>query len=1042
MPTRVKKRYPAKDVIELGDKFFAFVKKNGKENVTDKEDLRSLYYNNFKKSLDTTSGVCGFSTLISFLKHTKKIKVRDGHIYQQKAYDSVSIDQYVTMRKAEQEDDEAGAAGAARHPSASNQKSLRPKKRYPCLCEVCGVKVNSEVVYRDHISGSRHRLNMLKKDINSRRNDLVLDKNDITITTPYDDGKGNVTTDVQKGETKNIKFSIKVKGEKEMALISVVLLRPHREFAVSDEHNVYAGINILRMPPGSDYEVSLTCQNAANLGRLSSPLVFAFRMEETREIFQILRFVSITVVSDVIADLPPSKPYTKPPSFAAREKKGEIVDGVRPNFSSRNPLKGGLLPTYDIPKELNKAVNNKRKLVELKQELAKPLSVENHCEKFHNLLYIEEMQMQVDIRRYDRHAQELRTDRRNPGMLKLHVPGLAENRPSVLKGDHLFARFSDKSDTKSYKGYVHFVEQEDVVLGFASEFRNKYVQGRKVDIEFTFSRYPLRNQHHAVETATAEGGLSEVLFPAAQKVGTRGLFPRVPEIGAFKNKVFDRKLADNMEQVQAVHSIVRGSSRPAPYLVFGPPGTGKTVTIVEATKQVYNILPESRILICAPSNSAADLVAVRLLNKGTPVAKTSLLRFYAPSRPLASIDPVLKDKKCCNFDGNELYVPNKQDIQSKRIIVTTLVTAGRLALAQFPPDFFTHVVIDEAGHATEPEALIALAGLLSPNNPLGGQVVLAGDPKQLGPVLRSPNAIEHGLSLSYLERLMTLCPVYSRQSAGNAAARGNYDERVLTKLLRNYRSHPDILQLPNQLFYDNELQVFADELVRSQFCTWDELPTEGFPIIFHGVEGQDAREEQSPSFFNLSEVDVVVNYVREVMEKRGGTKVKQEDIGVISPYRKQVQKLRQVLKKRGFNDIKVGSVEEFQGQERLVIIISTVRSTRAEFIQMDTDFKLGFLKNPKRFNVAVTRAKSLLIIVGNPFMLSKDENWNLMLEFCRQKGGYRGCPYSPEEGEVDDIVQLLQKVHLGTLPTVEEAMDGLQVSQVTEQNDPEWRGEV
>jgi helicase MOV-10 len=116
-----------------------------------------------------------------------------------------------------------------------------------------------------------------------------------------------------------------------------------------------------------------------------------------------------------------------------------------------------------------------------------------------------------------------------------------------------------------------------------------------------------------------------------------------------------------------------------------------------------------------------------------------------------------------------------------------------------------------------------------------------------------------------------------------------YDERIITKLLNNYRSHPAILELPNHLFYDGELNVFADPLMRESFCDWEKLPSKDFPIIFHGIIGRDMREERSPSFFNPEEVSVVHDYVKSLLQKKRGIKVNPKDIGIISPYRKQVQ---------------------------------------------------------------------------------------------------------------------------------------------------------
>lgn len=135
------------------------------------------------------------------------------------------------------------------------------------------------------------------------------------------------------------------------------------------------------------------------------------------------------------------------------------------------------------------------------------------------------------------------------------------------------------------------------------------------------------------------------------------------------------------------------------------------------------------------------------------------------------------------------------------------------------------------------------------------------------------------LDKSLLERYMIDQEVYAKP----------YDERIITKLLNNYRSHPDILYLPNKLFYDDELVVMADQMMRESLCDWEKLPNKGFPIIFHGVIGQDMREARSPSFFNAEEVSVVHSYVNSLLkEKKRGLKINPKDIGIISPYRKQV----------------------------------------------------------------------------------------------------------------------------------------------------------
>ena len=215
---------------------------------------------------------------------------------------------------------------------------------------------------------------------------------------------------------------------------------------------------------------------------------------------------------------------------------------------------------------------------------------------------------------------------------------------------------------------------------------------------------------------------------------------------------------------------------------------------------------------------------------------------------------------------------------------TRLQSLCRLASAAFHRDHFTHVFVDESGHAVEPECMIPVAGLLNIKNPNGGQLVLAGDPKQLGPILRSPISIKNGLDVSLLERLMETCDVYKKR----ATMPPSFDSRVVTKLVQNYRSHPDILKLPNKLFYDNELEVKADQLVRESLCKWEHLPKKDFPIIFHGIVGMDEREENSPSFFNAAEASQVAKYVDMMINDTKGIRIDRSKIGVISPYKKQV----------------------------------------------------------------------------------------------------------------------------------------------------------
>ncbi|XP_067141003.1 putative helicase mov-10-B.1 [Centruroides vittatus] len=663
-----------------------------------------------------------------------------------------------------------------------------------------------------------------------------------------------------------------------------------------------------------------------------------------------------------------------------------------------------VLEKYSIPDRLRKIViNNLKKwdsitegeavLVDCIRKLMNyGIHSNTYSVYFDFLLYCEEIQLEEDIKKYSM-ANLTMTYLHEDKAFSLEVPGLMENIPSILKGDSIFVRSNNNSQNPitEYEGRVHEINQNSVVLGFSKEFLKTFMDGMRFDIRFSFNNSNLKLMHRALKMYN-QVDIVPLLFPTAETAAKR----RLQSVRKFV--FFNKDIESNPEQATAVEQIVLGSSYPAPYLLFGPPGTGKTVTLVEAIKQLWKLDDDTKILVCTPSNSAADLITERII-KHVPLRQ--VFRMYAFSRSFKLIPE--KIKKCSNIHSasRKLFYPSRILVMQYRIIVTTLVTAGRLVSAAFPCNYFTHIFIDEAGNSYEPETIIPISGLLqsSIDNPKGGHLILAGDPKQLGPIVRSKLATKYGLGLSLLERLMNIEQVYGRKE-------NVYNKKVLTKLLKNYRSHPSILKLPNELFYDNELQECADKTVCNLFCNWTYLPSKGFPIIFHGVIGQDKREPNSPSYFNLEEISVVMDYVEKLLESTGDLNLSPKDIGIISPYRKQVDKIRNELKlTENCNGISVGCVEVFQGQERKVIIISTVRSN-PDLLAIDHKFNLGFLREPKRFNVALTRAKALLIIVGNPFILSKDKNWNRLLEYCCDNKSYCGAPYVYNtNNEIGDLME-------------------------------------
>lgn len=674
----------------------------------------------------------------------------------------------------------------------------------------------------------------------------------------------------------------------------------------------------------------------------------------------------------------------------AEYEKRKIIGGVRPQFlTGARRTETRILEQFHVPLsiEIEYQTGDLRRNATLRQKL----SVENYKEKFHLLLYIEELQYRKEIESYAMKTATLQKKSSRNGLLYLEVPGLAENRPSLLIGDRVYAVRLNAEGSECgdrYEGFVHGVEQQQVGLGFNRSLQ--VLRNMKFSVRFTFNRRPLRLMHNALD-GMSSSRLAEMMFPRNRPQRY------VPPKGTLTLK--KRAIESNEEQRTAVENIVLGKTPPI-YIIFGPPGTGKTVTMVEAICQTHERF-NYNILVCALCNDACDMLASKLRDY---VDKSKMIRIYAASRSWKSVPAKIKEGRT-NYKDGEMYMPDEDELNTYRIIVCTFVTAGRISLMKFPAKHFKRIFIDESGQAFEPECLVALSGILSTD----GKLILAGDPKQLGPIVRSPLAIRHGFQMSLLQRLMDTCPLYQKNQET-----GEYNPQCVTKLVKNYRSHEAILRISNQHFYDEELLVCADELKRKKMCGWEWLKNKQFPILFHGVEGNQTRDQSSPSYYNPEEVKVVKDYVGKLMESRGTHKLyAASDIGIVTPYRKQCEKIRKAVER--YPGIDVGSVEVFQGQERPVIIISTVRSSK-EGLTDDAKYHLGFLCDPRRFNVALTRAQGLLIIVGNPRLLCLDKYWKSLLEYCLKNKAYLGTKFSPEQFrgayDMEEIEDLFRKIDI------------------------------
>lgn len=269
--------------------------------------------------------------------------------------------------------------------------------------------------------------------------------------------------------------------------------------------------------------------------------------------------------------------------------------------------------------------------------------------------------------------------------------------------------------------------------------------------------------------------------------------------------LYNEKIGHNPEQLQAVQQITFCDKLPAPYIVVGPPGTGKTATICEAIYQLYVRRPDTHILVLAGSNTACDEIALRLLRSisKAPSQARPLTRIFAAScdRRIDNIHDLLLEYS--NMYGLHFY-PDVQAVHEYRIVVCTLSLAGKLSTGGFGYDedkrsVFTHVFVDEAAASTEAEVLMGITCTVAPSTNL----ILSGDHKQLGPVLQSHRAGDWGLGVSLFERLL-------QRECYQLGENGDYNAVVQTRLRRNHRSHPEIVKLYSDLYYNSELTSEAE----------------------------------------------------------------------------------------------------------------------------------------------------------------------------------------------------------------------------------------
>ncbi|KAI3413943.1 Helicase MOV-10 [Globodera pallida] len=514
-----------------------------------------------------------------------------------------------------------------------------------------------------------------------------------------------------------------------------------------------------------------------------------------------------------------------------------------------------------------------------------------------------------------------------------------------------------------HKGRVTFIDERTQTVHF-NPFSRTMPEGNYM-VRFLPSQFVYNSRDHIMnELLENQRPYRFLIFPPPLDENiTKEQYLEVRDLAIAKCQ-FSSKYY-NQEQREAIVAIfsamqLRIQSKNGnllPFILHGPPGTGKTTTLVEACRLLEEEDDHAKILVCTPSNTAADLFAYELIHVAG-VKPTSVFRLNALTHPTSELKEALKDivfMKPNNEMVNQFGIPPVKELMQYRIVVCTLLCSTYLALGGMK-DQFSHIIVDEAGQASELDTLVPIVGLLGGK---GAKVVLAGDPRQLGPVEMIEYFKKNGISSSLIERYETN-PNYRN------------DPRIITLLRANYRSHPSIIEVPSRLFYNNELHVPADAQRRDSLATWKALPKQGFPIFWHHVNTPEEKELDGHSYSNKGEMAVVHDYIKRVCTELC---VKPSDIGVVAPYNYQMRRLRRLLGDE-HKEVTVDTVERYQGSQRRVIIISTVRNNEKD--------ALGFMMSDKRFNTVITRAEELLIIVGNAKVMMKDPSWKEMIDYCRK----------------------------------------------------------